>query len=187
MLSIRLKGVTFRSVGRGVRGVLAWKEAGRRLMPAGELLGARGEPEEDKMGDKDPTEPRPDPRPVTLLLRSSRSCLCGDGAGGGMTQACCCSLMAMIFSCCWAKRCISVCRKLSDVFSLSMERVYSARSTSPEATPVLQRTKIGQSINNQLNQKPQNFSTYFLFLSEKLNKNKMFRRFLTWLKMPNIS
>ena len=45
-----------------------------------------------------------------------------------MTQDCCCwSLMAMIFSCCWAKRCISVCRKPSDVFSLSMERVYSAK------------------------------------------------------------
>lgn len=41
-----------------------------------------------------------------------------------MTQdCCCCSLMAMIFSCCWDKRCISVCRKPSDVFSLSMERV----------------------------------------------------------------
>lgn len=77
MFSIRLKGVTFRSFGRGVLGVLAWKEAGRRLMPAGERLGGRGEPEEERMGDKDPTEPRPDPRPVTLLLRNSRSCLCG--------------------------------------------------------------------------------------------------------------
>lgn len=67
----------------------------------------------------------------------SKLYLCGDGAGGGMTQACCCwSLMAMIFSCCWAKRCISVCMKPSDVFSLSMERVYSARSTSPGATAV---------------------------------------------------
>ena len=77
MLSIRLKGVTFRSFGRGVRGVLAWKEAGRRFRPAGERLGAWGEPEEERMGDKDPTEPRPEPRPVTLLLRNSRSCLRG--------------------------------------------------------------------------------------------------------------
>lgn len=74
-MSIRLKGVTFRSFGRGVRGVLAWKEAGRRLIPAGARCGARGEPEEDRIGDKDPTELRPDPRPATLLLRSSRSCL----------------------------------------------------------------------------------------------------------------
>lgn len=64
--------------------------------------------------------------------------LCGDDAGGGMTQACCCfSFMAMIFSCCWARRCISVCRKPSEVFSRSMERVYSAKSLSPGATPVI--------------------------------------------------
>lgn len=57
-----------------------------------------------------------------------------------MTQACCCCcLMAMIFSCCWAKRCISVCRKLSDVFSLSIERVYSAISVSPGVTPASHR------------------------------------------------
>lgn len=52
-----------------------------------------------------------------------------------MTQACCCSLMAMILSCCWASRCISVCRNPRDVFSLSMELVYSARSTSPATNP----------------------------------------------------
>lgn len=45
-------------------------------MPAGERLVGRGDPEEDRIGDKDPTDPRPDPLPVTLLLRSSRSCLC---------------------------------------------------------------------------------------------------------------
>lgn len=54
-----------------------------------------------------------------------------------MTQdCCCCSLMDMILSCCWARRCISVCRKPSDVFSLSMERVYSVRSISPGDIPV---------------------------------------------------
>lgn len=61
----------------------------------------------------------------------------------------------MIFSCCWAKRCISVCRKDSDVFIRSMERVYSARSISPGATPDGRRRKTGQRLTPQSFKTPQ--------------------------------
>lgn len=69
-----------------------------------------------------------------------------------MTHVCwwCWSLMAIIFSCCWAKRCISVCRKPSDVFSLSIERVYSVRSISPGAAPVSQQTQTGWSLQQNI-------------------------------------
>lgn len=84
---------------------------------------------DDKIGESDPTEPRP----TTLLLRNSRNCFRGEGSGGEITQLWC-SRICMIRSCCCANRCISDCRKPRDVFKRSIDRVYSVRSTSTPAS-----------------------------------------------------